>query len=170
MSDFIPARKVAVSSSATALLQMPLLSPFGKLSPRTSTAIEIRLDLRDFEDNHDSLGLGRKTSLSKMGDNGAKPSGTELEKEPPFPLTEVDKWVLSQTDEEFHLHDWEELRGILGGYEIYLLVCYLRIVGFANREGSFRNGPKRTMKSSASHTLSSGCVSRDRSVLPDDII
>lgn len=32
----------------------------------------------------------------------------------PFPLTEVDRWVLSQTDEEFHLHDWEELQEIVG--------------------------------------------------------
>jgi hypothetical protein len=71
-----------------------------------------------------------------MGDNDAKPSGTELEKEPPFPLTEVDKWVLSQTDEEFHLHDWEELRGILGGCEIYLLDCYVRIVASTNENVS----------------------------------
>lgn len=32
----------------------------------------------------------------------------------PFPLTEVDKWVLSQTDEEFKYHDWEELKVIIG--------------------------------------------------------
>lgn len=31
-----------------------------------------------------------------------------------FPLTEVDKWVLSQTDEEFKYHDWDELREIIG--------------------------------------------------------
>ncbi|KAI6310819.1 hypothetical protein MCOR34_006243 [Pyricularia oryzae] len=30
--------------------------------------------------------------------------------EAPFPLTDVDKWVLSQTDEEFKYHDWDELR------------------------------------------------------------
>jgi hypothetical protein len=36
------------------------------------------------------------------------------EQESPFPLTEVDKWVLSQTDEEFHLHDWDELKEIIG--------------------------------------------------------
>jgi hypothetical protein len=108
--------------------------------------------------------------VSKMGDNGAKPSGTELEKEPPFPLTEVDKWVLSQTDDEFHLHDWEELRGILGGSETYLLVCYLRIVGSANRKLSFAAVQSWTMKSSASITLSFGCVPRDRSFLPNDII
>lgn len=34
--------------------------------------------------------------------------------EPPFPLTEVDKWVLSLTDEEFNYHDWEDLKKIIG--------------------------------------------------------
>ncbi|KAI3336450.1 hypothetical protein HD806DRAFT_6640 [Xylariaceae sp. AK1471] len=34
--------------------------------------------------------------------------------EPPFPLTEVDKRVLSQTDKEFHYHDWEDLKKIVG--------------------------------------------------------
>jgi hypothetical protein len=55
LSDLVPTRKVAVSSSANALFWLPLLSPFGKLSPRTRIAMEIRLDLRDFEDSHDSL-------------------------------------------------------------------------------------------------------------------
>lgn len=32
----------------------------------------------------------------------------------PFPLTETDRWVLSQKDEDFHLHDWDELRHIIG--------------------------------------------------------
>lgn len=32
----------------------------------------------------------------------------------PFPLTDVDKWVLSQTDEEFKKHGWEELKEIIG--------------------------------------------------------
>lgn len=41
-----------------------------------------------------------------MGDNTAPD-------DPPFPLTEVDKWVLSQTDEEYQLHTWDELRGII---------------------------------------------------------
>ncbi|KAI9645706.1 hypothetical protein NHQ30_006448 [Ciborinia camelliae] len=31
----------------------------------------------------------------------------------PFPLTDTDRWVLSQTDEEFHLHDWDELKEII---------------------------------------------------------
>jgi hypothetical protein len=39
-----------------------------------------------------------------MGDNTA---------EAPFPLTDVDKWVLSLTDEEFHYHDWDDMRGII---------------------------------------------------------
>ncbi|KAI0969409.1 hypothetical protein F4678DRAFT_173659 [Xylaria arbuscula] len=33
--------------------------------------------------------------------------------EAPFPLTEVDKWVLSLTDDEFHYHDWEDLKNII---------------------------------------------------------
>jgi hypothetical protein len=40
--------------------------------------------------------------------------GETLPEEAPFPLTAVDKWVLSQTDEEFHKHDWEELKEIIG--------------------------------------------------------
>lgn len=36
-----------------------------------------------------------------------------IEQEAPFPLTDVDKWVLSQTDEEFKYHDWDELREII---------------------------------------------------------
>lgn len=32
----------------------------------------------------------------------------------PFPLTDVDKWILSQTDEEFKLHDWQDLKTIIG--------------------------------------------------------
>ncbi|KAH7412877.1 hypothetical protein BKA64DRAFT_659757 [Cadophora sp. MPI-SDFR-AT-0126] len=51
-----------------------------------------------------------------MGDNTQNlenNDGTVIEEDHPFPLTEVDKWVLSQTDEEFHLHDWEELKGII---------------------------------------------------------
>jgi hypothetical protein len=32
----------------------------------------------------------------------------------PFPLTDVDNWTLSQTDEDFKYHDWEELKQIIG--------------------------------------------------------
>lgn len=32
----------------------------------------------------------------------------------PFPLTDVDKWVLSLTDEEYPYHDWEEMKQIIG--------------------------------------------------------
>ncbi|GAP89662.1 hypothetical protein SAMD00023353_3500740 [Rosellinia necatrix] len=41
--------------------------------------------------------------------------------EPPFPLTEVDKWVLSLTDEEFHYHDWEDLKKIIGENNLSVL-------------------------------------------------
>ena len=49
--------------------------------------------------------------LSKMGENVIESAAPE---ETPFHLTDVDKWVLSQTDETFKCHDWEELREILG--------------------------------------------------------
>lgn len=39
--------------------------------------------------------------------------GTTLQEEAPFPLTDVDKWILSQTDEEFKRHDWEDLKEII---------------------------------------------------------
>jgi hypothetical protein len=32
---------------------------------------------------------------------------------PAFPLTETDRWVLSQTDEEYQAHTWEELKQII---------------------------------------------------------
>lgn len=43
-----------------------------------------------------------------MGDNS-------IHKGSPFPLTETDKFVLSQTDEEYKYHDWEELKEIIRG-------------------------------------------------------
>lgn len=42
-----------------------------------------------------------------MGDNFSNNG------EAPFPLTETDRFVLSQTDEEYKNHDWEELRDII---------------------------------------------------------
>lgn len=40
----------------------------------------------------------------------------------PFPLTDVDKWVLSQTDEEFKYHDWDELREIISESRYWVLL------------------------------------------------
>ena len=34
----------------------------------------------------------------------------------PFNLTDLDREVLSQTDEEYVPHGWEELKGIIGMY------------------------------------------------------
>ncbi len=52
--------------------------------------------------------------INEMGDDrDAKDVPVGIENSP-FPLTEVDRWVLSQTDEEFHLHNWEELKEIIG--------------------------------------------------------
>lgn len=54
-----------------------------------------------------------------MGDNTVSLDKEEVAKEEAaFPLTDVDRWVLSQTDEEFHLHDWEELKVIIGMDEL----------------------------------------------------
>ncbi|KAI1393544.1 uncharacterized protein F4822DRAFT_384980 [Hypoxylon trugodes] len=39
----------------------------------------------------------------------------------PFPLTEVDKWVLSLTDEEYQYHDWEEMKKIIGENNLSVL-------------------------------------------------
>lgn len=39
----------------------------------------------------------------------------------PFPLTDVDRWVLSQTDEEFKYHNWDELREIIGEFILLVL-------------------------------------------------
>jgi hypothetical protein len=33
--------------------------------------------------------------------------------EAPFPLTDIDKWVLSLSDEEYQYHTWDELRDII---------------------------------------------------------
>jgi hypothetical protein len=55
-----------------------------------------------------------------MGDNNEEIIGKK-EEEAPFPLTDVDRWVLSQTDEEFKYHDWEELQEIIG--EDVLFTC-----------------------------------------------
>jgi len=40
----------------------------------------------------------------------------------PFPLTDTDRWVLSQTDEEFRLHDWDELREIIGRWRLCITI------------------------------------------------
>ena len=56
-----------------------------------------------------------------MGDNHGNAAGGNEEEEAPFPLTDVDRWVLSQTDEEFKYHDWAELKEIIG--EDVLFIC-----------------------------------------------
>ncbi|KAM0453963.1 hypothetical protein ACHAPV_007603 [Trichoderma viride] len=44
-----------------------------------------------------------------MGDQGSLQALADA----PFPLTEVDKWVLSQSDEDYKMHDWDDLRHII---------------------------------------------------------
>lgn len=48
---------------------------------------------------------------------------TREEAPPAFNLTDIDRHVLAQTDEEFVLHDWEDLKAIIGmSYRFYLLI------------------------------------------------
>ena len=58
----------------------------------------------------------------------------------PFPLTDVDRWVLSQTDEEFHYHSWDELKQIIG-----MLIC------MTDRCSSYLNTLQRTTTSPSSN-------------------
>lgn len=57
-----------------------------------------------------------------MGDQGSLQALADA----PFPLTEVDKWVLSQSDEDYKLHDWDDLRHIIGECPcaLYWRLCY----------------------------------------------
>ncbi|KAG5982168.1 hypothetical protein E4U55_002238 [Claviceps digitariae] len=41
--------------------------------------------------------------------------------ESPFPLTDTDKWVLSQTDQEFKKHDWQDLKHIIETNQLCVL-------------------------------------------------
>jgi hypothetical protein len=43
------------------------------------------------------------------------------QKPTPFNLTDIDRQVLSQTDEEFIFHDWEDLKGIIGKFIVLRL-------------------------------------------------
>jgi len=42
--------------------------------------------------------------------------GDAATEEPPFPLTDTDRYILSLTDEEYKYHDWEDLGMIIGKY------------------------------------------------------
>ncbi|KAI5868084.1 hypothetical protein GGS23DRAFT_10502 [Durotheca rogersii] len=44
-----------------------------------------------------------------------------ISEETPFPLTDVDRWVLSLTDEEYQYHDWEEMKTIVGKNDLSVL-------------------------------------------------
>ncbi|KAK3369162.1 hypothetical protein B0T24DRAFT_532599 [Lasiosphaeria ovina] len=50
-----------------------------------------------------------------MGDNSV------VVEDSPFPLTDVDKWVLSQTDDEYAYHTWEDLRSIIQNNNLSVL-------------------------------------------------
>ncbi len=39
--------------------------------------------------------------------------GSVVEAEPPFPLTDADRYILSITDEEYNFHDWDDLDKVI---------------------------------------------------------
>ncbi|EGS20438.1 uncharacterized protein CTHT_0022680 [Thermochaetoides thermophila DSM 1495] len=47
--------------------------------------------------------------------------GRDANAELPFNLTETDRLVLSQTDEDFEAHDWENLQKLIGANKLELL-------------------------------------------------
>jgi hypothetical protein len=63
---------------------------------------------------------------SNLATMGSIQNEDHMQKPPPFHLTEVDRQVLAQTDDEFVYHDWEELSGIIGKCQ---LCCYYLLLG-----------------------------------------
>lgn len=53
-------------------------------------------------------------------------TGTNHTVSAPFNLTEVDRLLLSQTDEEFIPHSWNELKEIVGVFWSHRLLCFHR--------------------------------------------
>ena len=47
-----------------------------------------------------------------MGNNDAV--GASAPVKPAFNLTDLDHWILKQTDETFKKHDWQEIQHIIG--------------------------------------------------------
>lgn len=58
-----------------------------------------------------SLSINRTMGASKES-SGSALNGQAV----PFNLTELDREVLAQTDEEFRPNDWEDLKKIVGGF------------------------------------------------------
>lgn len=81
-----------------------------------------------------------------MGD--APQDAAQAVEEHPFPLTDVDRWVLSQTDEEYQKHSWDELKDIVGmngnnmstlcSIYIYIYICKNLGVFSANHTHSLK--------------------------------
>jgi len=63
------------------------------------------------------IGVANRQKTSSMGENIENVTPEEA----PFPLTDVDKWVLSQTDEEYEYHTWEELCSIIRTVKLVVL-------------------------------------------------
>lgn len=86
-------------------------STFG-IQPKGRSTVPVRLISVKPSITVSSRSCVLRASPSTMGE---VPQDTSTStQESPFPLTDVDRWVLSQTDAEFKYHDWEELQGIIG--------------------------------------------------------
>ena len=55
-------------------------------------------------------------------------SGVEL----PFNLTDLDRMILNQTDEEYVPHSWEELKGIIGMGSLFRLAVFHLLISFSS--------------------------------------
>lgn len=55
--------------------------------------------------------------------------GDNLENDSSFPLTDVDRWVLSQTDQEFKKHNWNDLKEIIGKSLVLYQIPYCAVLG-----------------------------------------
>jgi hypothetical protein len=73
--------------------------------------------------------------------------------EAPFPLTDVDKWVLSQTDEEYQYHTWDDLKQIIGEpcfnfIPVYHLLLFYDPVLYTLLSSAHHDQPRTTSQSS----------------------
>ena len=61
-----------------------------------------------------------------MANSKSGEDNSALLEDSPFPLTDTDRWILSQTDEGFPLHDWDDLRKVIGRPLYFLTIADLQ--------------------------------------------
>lgn len=65
--------------------------------------------------------------FSRRGGRQATMGSIPEGEKPPFHLTDVDRAVLAQTDHQFHLQTWDDLKCIIGASGLRLLVGTLML-------------------------------------------